>query len=183
MSSREQTRRVATVAAAVLLALLAAGQQGVTAYRDRSPAIAVSARGNEPVTLGNTQVAVRSFTVAPTLPAQDATDPPVRGPEGSVLVLVVWTQVVGPGVKIDEHFCDSSLVADDGTVWPKDSDYTYAVRRPDALTCGRQSTPARWSSDSPVRSATASSSRRATPTRCAGGCRSTHGRQAVEVRR
>ncbi len=136
MSSREQTRRVATVAAAVLLALLAAGQQGVTAYRDRSPAVAVSARGNEPVTLGNTQVAVRSFTVAPTLPAQDATDPPVRGPEGSVLVLVVWTQVVGPGVKIDEHFCDSSLVADDGTVWPKDSDYTYAVRRPDALTCG-----------------------------------------------
>ncbi len=52
-----------------------------------------------------------------------------------MLVLVVYEQQVDATVDVADHFCDDSLVADDGTTWTDDGDLGYAVRRPAALTC------------------------------------------------
>ena len=90
-----------------------------------------------------------SFTVAESLPAEEKDDPPVRGPAGSFIVLIVITQtVIDRSVRLDEHFCDATLVADGGggpaTVWKPESDVTFALRRPAALGCGD-------TSDNPLR--------------------------------
>jgi hypothetical protein len=128
---------MATFATALLLALLAAAAQGVLYYRDRTPGRAVTAQVGQQVELAGTRLRVQSFTVAASLPNEDPTEPAVAGPPGSLLVLVVWTQqVFDPGVKLDVHRCQTSLVADDGTIWHDDSDLTYGLRRPKALTCG-----------------------------------------------
>ncbi|MET0693723.1 MAG: hypothetical protein ABWY56_07320 [Propionibacteriaceae bacterium] len=128
---------MAAFAVALLLALLAALAQGLTYYRDRTPAEPILAEVGQTVALGGTRQTVRSITVAPTLPNADRAEPPVRGPDGSLLVLVVWAQeVVDPAVKLDEHNCDTTLIADDGTIWHPDGDFSYSVARPEALTCG-----------------------------------------------
>jgi hypothetical protein len=137
-STRWRRWRSAPVAfaAALLLALLVTGGQGWLYLDRRSPHPAVPAAVGQVVTLGGTEVEVRSFAVAPELPAAEAGDPPVRGPEGSVLVLVTWVHtVVDPSVDLPEHLCESTLVADDGTVWTYDSEVTYGIRRPEALVC------------------------------------------------
>lgn len=130
----------AVVFAATLVgALLATGFQGLTYYRDHTPAPAVQARVGEPVQLGGTRLAVQSFTVAPQLPPDDPKQtgkPPVRGPAGSLLVLIVYTQQVDATVNPDGHVCDASLVADDGTIWEEDDDFGYQLSRPVALSCG-----------------------------------------------
>ena len=130
-------RPAVAFAAALLLALLAALTQGLTYYRDRTPAEPVLAGVGQTVELDGTRQQVRSFSVAATLPNEDSSEPPVHGPPGSRMVLVVWThQVVDPAIKLDEHSCDTSLVADDGTIWHEDGDFSYSVARPRALTCG-----------------------------------------------
>lgn len=121
---------------ALLLAVLVTGGQGYLYHSRRTPGAAVAARVGESVTLGGTRVLVRSITAAPELPAADAGDPPVTGPSGSVLVLVTWEQtILDPALPLDAHFCDATLVADDGTVWTDDLDHTFGIRRPKALTC------------------------------------------------
>ncbi|HEY5822698.1 MAG TPA: hypothetical protein VIT20_12020 [Propionibacteriaceae bacterium] len=120
---------------ALVIALLAASAQGLIYYRDRRPALATHAGVGQPVDLDGTRLQVRTFTVAAELPAQKADKPPVRGPAGSLLVLIVYEQQVDAGVKIDEHFCDTSLVGDDGTIWQEDDTVGYQLRRPEALTC------------------------------------------------
>lgn len=82
-----------------------------------------------------------SFSVAETLPAQEAADPPVRGPAGTMIVLVVVSQTVtSRSVRLDEHFCDVTLVAEPSgarsPVWKPETDFTYGLRRPTALGCG-----------------------------------------------
>lgn len=53
-----------------------------------------------------------------------------------MLVLVTWEQtILDPALPLDAHFCDATLVADDGTVWTDDTDYSYGIQRPEALTC------------------------------------------------
>lgn len=134
----------AAFAVALLLALAAAGTQGVVLHRDRVPAAGRPAGVGEAVQLGGAEVVVRSITVAPALPAAEAGDPAVRGPAGSVLVLVVFTQRVDATVDRATHTCTSSLVADDGSVWETDDTVGYALRRPEALICGdTTSTPLR----------------------------------------
>lgn len=123
---------------ALVCALLAAGGQGYLSYADRTPAAALQARVGTELQLDGTRLTVRSFTVAPGLPAADPDRPDgpvVRGPAGSVLVLVVYEQQVDATVDVTGHFCDASLVADDGTTWGEDGDLGYALRRPEALTC------------------------------------------------
>ncbi len=121
---------------ALLLALLVTAGQGYLYYARRTPAAAVETRVGESVTLGGTQILVRSIAVAPTMPAEDAGDPPAEGPPGSVLVLVTFEQtIVDARVPLDAHFCDATLVADDGTVWTSDTNYTYGILRPKALSC------------------------------------------------
>ncbi|WP_375425201.1 hypothetical protein [uncultured Friedmanniella sp.] len=126
----------AAFAVALLVAVLVTGGQGYLYYAQRTPAAALAARVGESVTLAGTQVSVRSIAVAATMPDTDAGDPPVTGPAGSVLVLVTWQQtILDDTVPLDAHFCDATLVADDGTVWTDDLDYTYDLRRPQRLTC------------------------------------------------
>ena len=137
MTGPRPRQPVLAFGAALLLALLAALAQGLTYYRDRAPADPVAAVVGQPVELGGTRQQVTSFTVAATLPNEDPTEPPVHGPPGSRMVLVVWTQqVLDPAIKLDEHSCETTLVADDGTVWQPDGDFSYALARPVALTCG-----------------------------------------------
>lgn len=130
-------RPVLAFAVALLLALLAALAQGLTYYRDRTPVDPVLAAVGQTVEIGGTRQTVRSFTVATTLPNSDPAEPPVHGPDGSLLVLVVWVQqVVDPSVVLAEHSCDTRLVAEDGTRWHEDGDFSYALARPEALSCG-----------------------------------------------
>lgn len=127
---------------ALVLALVAAGVQG-TAYQreDRSTAVR-QAYLNESMALGGTEIVVTSITVAPEMPAEEAGDPPVRGPAGSVLMLVVFTQRIDASVDRETHTCSSTLVADDGTEWPYDDTYVYQLKRPEELICGEtESTP------------------------------------------
>ena len=90
----------------------------------------------EPVVLGGTEVAATTITVAPALPAAEPGDADVRGPAGSVFVLVVFRHQVDATVDRERHSCTSTLVADDGTVWEPDDVYGYRLRRPEAMTCG-----------------------------------------------
>jgi len=123
-------------AAALLLALVAAGTQGVLATRDATPPMTSTAGVGETAVLGGTSVVVDSLTTAAALPAAEAGAPDVTGPAGSVLVLVVFTQRVDAGVDLERHFCTSTLVADDGSVWDTDDELGYRLRRPKASTCG-----------------------------------------------
>lgn len=122
---------------ALVLAVVAAGFQGSVYERARVSSVqAQQARIGETVTLDGTEIVVTSVTVAPALPAAEAEDPPVGGPAGSVLVLVVFTQLVDSSVDRTTRTCSSTLVADDGTVWETDDDYGYRLRRPAELICG-----------------------------------------------
>jgi hypothetical protein len=116
-------------AAALLLALAAAGAQGVLSTRDETPPVTSTARVGEAAVLGGTTVVVDAVTT-------EAGDPDVAGPAGSVLVLVVFTQRVDATVDLERHFCTSTLVADDGSVWDTDDELGYRLRRPEASTCG-----------------------------------------------
>ena len=123
-------------AAALLLALAAAGAQGALSTRDETPPVTSTARVGETAVLGGTTVVVDAVTTAAALPAAEAGDPDVAGPAGSVLVLVVFTQRVDASVDLERHFCTSTLVADDGSVWDPDDELGYRLRRPEASTCG-----------------------------------------------
>lgn len=121
---------------ALLLAVGVTGSQGYLYHARRTPAAALSARVGQSVSVGGLAITVDAITVAPELPSEDAGDPPAKGPAGSVLVLVTWQQtVLDPAVPLDSLFCDATLVADDGTVWDDETEFTYGVRRPKALTC------------------------------------------------
>jgi len=123
-------------AAALLLALLVTGGQGYLYQARRSTGRPAVARVGQTVAVGGAQVVVRSIQEAAELPAQDAGSPPVHGPPGSLLVLVTWEQtVVDPAVDLGARYCDTALVADDGTTWDEESDAVTGVRRPAALTC------------------------------------------------
>lgn len=129
---------------ALLLAVGCAVGTGFYAYAKRTPA-----RPQSILTPGQTVEAhgvryrLDSFTVADSLPAEDKGDPPVRGPAGSVLVLIIVTQtVVDRAVRLDEHLCEATLMSDTGrpaTIWRPESDVTFALRRPEALGCGDSS--------------------------------------------
>jgi len=122
-------------AVALLLALLVTGGEGYLYHARYTPASGPRARVGETVTLAGTTIEVRSITVARELPVADAGDPPAKGPAGSVLVLVTWVQTLDETVDVEDHFCDAALVADDGTTWADELDYTYDLRRPKSLTC------------------------------------------------
>lgn len=121
---------------ALVLAMTAAVTQGVVYQGEAGPGNAQSARIGESLSLGGTRIVVDSITVAPELPAAEAGEGPVAGPAGSVLVLVVFTQVVDASVDRETHTCSSTLVADDQTEWPTDDGYGYRLRRPEGLVCG-----------------------------------------------
>lgn len=98
-------------------------------------------RPGESVAAGGVRYRLDSFAVADSLPAEKADDPPVRGPAGSKVVLIVVSQTVfDRSVALDQHRCEMVLVAEPGgpnaTTWRTESDVTFALRRPEALGCG-----------------------------------------------
>jgi len=125
----------ATAAAA---ALLVAGVSGWYPYANLTPGRpVVTLRLGASAEVEGVRYRLDRFVVATTLPAEDPADPPVMGPAGSALVLVVVNQtVLDHSVRLDEHFCDMTLVDDDGTnEWWVDSDYTTLAARPAGYGC------------------------------------------------
>jgi hypothetical protein len=125
----------ATAAAA---ALLVAGVSGWYPYANLTPGRpVVTLRLGASAEVEGVRYRLDRFVVAPTLPPEDPKDPPVVGPAGSALVLVVVEQtVLDRSVRLDEHFCDTSLVDDEGTnEWPVDSDFTSQIARPPSYGC------------------------------------------------
>ncbi len=129
-------RRRLLVAAAVLAALAVAAVSGWYPYAKLAPAApSATLRPGESAELDGVRYRLERFVVAPSLPADDPEDPPVPGPDGSALVLVVVSQtVLDRSVRLDEHYCDATLV-DGSTVWETDSDVTSLVARPAAFGC------------------------------------------------
>jgi hypothetical protein len=123
---------------AALAALLVAAGTGWYPYARLSPAAAdATVRPGESAQLGGVRYRLDAFTVASSLPAEQRGDPPVTGPPGSVLVLVVIRQtVLDHGLRLDELTCDTTLTDDAGTVWQTDSDFTSSLARPAAYGCG-----------------------------------------------
>lgn len=127
---------------ALLLAIGCALGTGYYSFARLTPTGAdYSLRPGESVEAGGVRYRLDSFGVADSLPAEEADDPPVRGPAGSKVVLVVVSQtVLDRSVALDEHYCEMILVAEPGganaTTWRTDSDVTFALRRPEALSCG-----------------------------------------------
>ena len=124
----------ATAAAA---ALLVAGVSGWYPYANLTPGRPVATlRLGASAEVEGVRYRLDRFVVAPTLPPEDPKDPPVVGPAGSVLVLVVVEQtVLDRSVRIDEHFCDTTLVDDGTNEWPVDSDFTSLIARPASHGC------------------------------------------------
>jgi hypothetical protein len=145
---RRSGRRPALLAAgAGALALIVAGVSGWYPYAQLAPGRPEAVlRPGAHAEVDGVRYGLDRFEVAASLPAQDPKDPPVRGPEGSVLVLVVVTQtVLDRGVTLDDHFCDATLVdAAGSTVWQTDSDFTSLAARPAAYGCA-------GSGDAPLR--------------------------------
>lgn len=142
---------------ALLLAVGCALGTGYYSFARLSPTRAASAlRPGESVEAGGVRYRLDSFTVADELPAEEAGDPPVRGPAGSKVVLVVVSQtVVDRSVVLDKHLCEMILVAEPGgptaTTWRPESDVTFALRRPEALSCGdSKDQPLRYDVERPV---------------------------------
>lgn len=127
---------------ALLLAVGCALGTGYYSFARLSPTQAEYAlRPGEAVEAGGVRYRLDSFTVADELPAEETDDPPVRGPAGSKVVLVVVSQtVLDRSVVLDDHLCEMILVAEPGGVnaitWRTESDVTFALRRPEALSCG-----------------------------------------------
>jgi hypothetical protein len=127
---------------ALLLALGGALGTGFYSYAKLTPAGPQHTLTiGESVEVHGVRYRLDSFTEAESLPGEKDDDPPVRGPAGSLIVLIVISQtIVDRTVRLDEHFCDATLVADLGagpaTVWKPESDVTFALRRPAALGCG-----------------------------------------------
>ena len=127
---------------ALLMALGCATGTGYYAYARHTPAQPQhTLTPGQSVEAKGVRYRLDSFTVAESLPAEEKDDPPVRGPAGSEIVLLIITQtVVDHAVRLDEHTCDATLVADGGhgpaTVWRPELDITFALRRPEALGCG-----------------------------------------------
>ena len=148
-------RRPAVLAAvAGALALVVAGVSGWYPYAKLTPdRPEATLRPGASVEIAGVRYGLDRFEVAATLPAEDPEDPPVRGPEGSVLVLVVITQtVLDRAVPLDDHFCDTTLVDDTArTEWRTDSDFTSLAARPAAYGCaGSSDEPLRYDSPQQV---------------------------------
>ena len=119
-------------------ALVVAGVTGWYPYAKLTPgASAASLRPGETAELDGVRYQLDRFVVAASLPAEDPKDPPVQGPPGSAVVLVVVNQtVLDRSIELEEHFCDTTLVDDAGTtVWQTDSDFTSLAARPAAYGC------------------------------------------------
>ncbi len=93
-----------------------------------------SAGPGEDVLVAGFGYRLEQFSVAASLPADDADDPAVSGPNGSVIVLVVFTQTPTAGATLTGHGCRFSLRGADAT-WEPDSELIDPVRRPERRTC------------------------------------------------
>jgi len=125
----------ATAAAA---ALIVAGLTGWYPYANLTPGRpAATLQPGASAEVEGVRYRLDRFVVATSLPAEDPKDPPVVGPAGSALVLVVVNQtVLDRSVRLDEHLCDMTLVDDDGAnEWWVDSDYTTLAARPAGYGC------------------------------------------------
>ena len=125
-------------AAGAAAALVVAGVTGWYPYAKLTPGTsAASLRPGETAELDGVRYQLDRFVVATSLPAEDPKDPPVQGPPGSAVVLVVVNEtVLDRSIRLDEHFCDTTLVDDAGTtVWQTDSDFTSLAARPAAYGC------------------------------------------------
>ncbi|HEY0237192.1 MAG TPA: hypothetical protein VGC37_00970 [Friedmanniella sp.] len=133
----------ATGAAAALVVAAVTGWYPYAKLTPGAPAATIGPGAS--AELAGVRYQLERFVVAGSLPAEDPKDPPVQGPPGSAVVLVVVNQtVLDRSVRLDDHFCDTTLVDDAGTtVWQTDSDFTTLAARPAAYGCG-------GSSDSPL---------------------------------
>lgn len=137
---RSQTRtRIGLFVLALVVAALAALGTGAISYRKLAAGDAlsatVSAGPDQSVVLGGYSYRLDSFGVAASFPAEDSGDPVVRGPRGSVIILVVFTQTpVDPRVSPDDHSCIFMLRGPAAT-WEPDTDFTTLMRRPKLQTC------------------------------------------------
>ncbi len=81
-------------------------------------------------------VLVTGVQRAASFPAQEAGDPPVTAPAGAEFVLVAFTSTLtSPTGTVDDALCDFYLVGPDGTRWSVGDDLSFAIRRPEALSC------------------------------------------------
>ena len=148
-----RTRARLGLALAALVALLVAGATGWYPYAKLSPAAAdATLRPGDSAEVGGVRYRLDTFSVAPSLPAEERGDPAVSGPAGSVLVLVVVSEtVLDHGLALDELTCEATLTDDAGTVWRTDSDFTSALARPAAYGCGdTSSSPLRHDVERPA---------------------------------
>jgi hypothetical protein len=140
------TRLLAVVGVAA--ALVVAAVTGWYPYARLTPGTSsATLRPGASAELDGVRYQLDRFVVAGSLPAQDPTDPPVHGPEGSSVVLVVVAQtVLDRSVRLDEQSCDTMLVDDAGTtVWPTDLDFTSLAARPASYGCaGSEKSPLRY---------------------------------------
>ncbi len=142
LGTRWASRRRAIAVAALAAALLCAIGTGYYPYaRLRPGAVEAHLHVGQNAELAGVRYRLDAFDVAPALPAEDPADPPVSGPAGSVLVLVVVSQtVLSQQVGLDTHTCEVTVEAEPGsasaTRWRTESDVTALIRRPPAYGCG-----------------------------------------------
>lgn len=132
--------RIGLFVAALAIATTAALGTGAISYRKLAAGGTVASSSSvgpgRSVVVGGYSYRLDSFAAATSFPAEDAEDPVVRGPRGSVIILVVFTQTpVGRGVSLDNHSCIFSLRSPTAT-WEPDTDFTTLMRRPKWRTCG-----------------------------------------------
>ena len=121
---------------ALALAVGAVGWQGARRYAFADPTPGPVLPLTEPMVKPGLSVVVTGVRRAPSFPAQDAGDPPVTAPAGGEFVLVAFTAALtSPTATRDDALCDFYLIAPDGTRWSVESDLSYAIRRPAALSC------------------------------------------------
>ena len=131
-------RRTLLPAGALAAAIAVAGVTGWYPYAALTPdAPSVTLRPGQQAELAGARYSLEEFVVDRSLPADDPKDPPVTGPAGSTLVLVVVGQtVLDPSVDLETRVCTATLTdGTGGTVWQTDSDVTSLVARPAAYGC------------------------------------------------
>lgn len=128
--------RIAFVASLALTVALTA-LSGVVVHRNLHPKPSATHRVGETFAIGGVRYTVDRFDAVPELPNAEEGEPPVAGPEGSSIVVVVYTvHLVDPAVDPEMVFCSADVRDPEGTVWQRDSDLYGYGGLPEQITCG-----------------------------------------------
>lgn len=121
---------------AVAFAIAVAGWQAGLHWASRNPTPVATLGIGESTQVGGSTYTFEGFETATSMPASVPEDGPVAAPDGAVLILLTFTtEIVDDGVDPETHFCEPTLVDEQGRQWRPDSTLGFSVERPAAFSC------------------------------------------------